>query len=85
MNQEPDRSPWTNAVQCTGIKRTIGSFIENQCVEYEGVRGFEFAFNDFCDKRTDGCILKASFVDYERFKQCNLGSKSGLDIQPIVV
>jgi hypothetical protein len=85
MNRELDRGPWTNAVQRNEIKRTNGSFIQSACVEYKGVIAFEFTFNDFWDKRTDGCILRASFVDYERFKQCDLGSKSGLDIQPIVV
>jgi hypothetical protein len=63
MNQEPGRSPWTNTVPWTGIKRTIGSFIQNGCVENKGVCGIELAFNDFWDKRTDGCIFRPSFVE----------------------
>jgi hypothetical protein len=71
--------------QWTGIKRTIGSFIQNWYVDNERIMRFGFTFNDFRDKRTNGCILKASFVDCERFRSFSLGTKPGLDKQPLVV
>jgi hypothetical protein len=75
----------TKAVQPTGIKRTIGSFIQKWGIDLEEVTEFVLAFNDFGDKRTDGCILKASFVDHEGLKRFYLGAKPDLDKQPIVV
>jgi hypothetical protein len=83
INREHGGGGWTNAVQGTGIKRTIGSFNQKRYVGYKRVTAIAFTFNDFGDKRTIRRILKPSFVHYKRLGQFSLSTKPDLDKRTI--